>query len=142
MAKLNPLQVKNLKEPARYSDSDGLLLEVRPGGSKSWIARLQANGKRRDYGLGSFKDISLTEARDKAREYRKQLGAAFELMSAFDPLLTLAQARGQRLVELLRHCRGSIAGRDCHYEQDEACLVGYVHPPVLISPDLLRVVPE
>lgn len=75
MGKLNPLQVCNLKEPGRNHDGDGLLLEVRPGGSKSWVARLQANGKRRDYGLGSLKDVSLTEARDKARDYRKQLRA-------------------------------------------------------------------
>jgi len=82
MGKLNPLQVRNLKEPGRYSDGDGLILEVRPGGSKSWIARLQANGRRRDYGLGSFKDISLTEARDKAREYRKQLRAGVDPLEA------------------------------------------------------------
>lgn len=82
MGKLNPLQVKNLKEPGRYSDGDGLLLEVRPGGSKSWIARLQANGKRRDYGLGSFKDISLTEAREKARDYRKKLRAGIDPLAA------------------------------------------------------------
>jgi integrase len=82
MGKLNPLQVRNLKEPGRYSDGDGLILEVRPGGSKSWIARLQANGRRRDYGLGSFKDISLNEARDKAREFRKQLRAGMDPLEA------------------------------------------------------------
>jgi integrase len=82
MGKLNPLQVRNLKEPGRYSDGDGLILEVRPGGSKSWIARLQASGRRRDYGLGSLKDISLTEARDKAREYRKQLRAGLDPLEA------------------------------------------------------------
>ena len=82
MGKLNPLQVRNLKEPGRYSDGDGLILEVRPGGSKSWIARLQANGRRRDYGLGSAKDISLGEAREKAREYRKQLRAGSDPLEA------------------------------------------------------------
>lgn len=82
MGKLNPLQVRNLKEPGRYHDGDGLLLEVRPGGSKSWIARLQANGKRRDYGLGSLKDVSLTEARDKAREFRKQLRGGIDPLDA------------------------------------------------------------
>lgn len=82
MGKLNPLQVRNLKEPGRYSDGDGLILEVRPGGSKSWIARLQNNGRRRDYGLGSFKDISLNEARDKARDYRKQLRAGVDPLEA------------------------------------------------------------
>jgi integrase len=82
MGKLNPLQVRNLKEPGRYSDGDGLILEVRPGGSKSWIARLQSNGRRRDYGLGSFKDISLNEAREKAREFRKQLRSGIDPLEA------------------------------------------------------------
>ena len=82
MGKLNPLQVRNLKEPGRYSDGDGLILEVRPGGSKSWIARLQSNGRRRDYGLGSFKDITLNEARERAREYRKQLRSGIDPLEA------------------------------------------------------------
>ena len=87
MGKLNPLQVRNLKEPGRYSDGDGLILEVRPGGSKSWLARLQSNGRRRDYGLGSLKDVSLTEARDRVREYRKLL------RSGADPLEAKRKAR-------------------------------------------------
>jgi len=82
MGKLNPLLVRNVKEPGRYGDGDGLILEVRPGGSKSWIARLQANGRRRDYGLGSLKDISLTEAREKAREFRKLLRAGIDPLEA------------------------------------------------------------
>lgn len=82
MGKLNPLQVRNLKEPGRYSDGDGLILEVRPGGSKSWIARLQSNGRRRDYGLGSFKDVSLNDAREKAREFRKLLRAGIDPLEA------------------------------------------------------------
>ncbi|MGI8705069.1 MAG: tyrosine-type recombinase/integrase [Sphingomicrobium sp.] len=82
MGKLNPLQVRNVKEPGRYHDGDGLLLEVRPGGSKSWVARLQSNGTRRDYGLGSFKDVSLAEARDKARDYRKHLRAGVDPLEA------------------------------------------------------------
>ena len=69
MGKLNPTQVRSLAEPGRYMDGDGLMLEIRPGGSKTWLVRLQANGRRRDYGLGSFKDISLSEAREKARDY-------------------------------------------------------------------------
>lgn len=73
MGKLNPIQVKSSMKPGRYMDGDGLMLEVKPSGSKSWVVRLQAGGKRRDYGLGSFKDIGLSEARELAREYRKKL---------------------------------------------------------------------
>lgn len=73
MGKLNPIQVKSGLKPGRYMDGDGLMLDVKPSGSKSWVVRLQAAGKRRDYGLGSFKDIGLSEARDLAREYRRKL---------------------------------------------------------------------
>ncbi|WP_310538782.1 phage integrase central domain-containing protein [Phenylobacterium sp.] len=73
MGKLNPTQVRNLAEPGRYIDGDGLMLEIKPSGSKTWLVRLQAHGRRRDYGLGSFKDVSLSEARDKAREFRRLL---------------------------------------------------------------------
>lgn len=82
MGKLNPTQVRNLAEPGRYMDGDGLMLEIKPGGSKTWLVRLQADGRRRDYGLGSFKDVSLSEAREKARAYRRQLRAGIDPVEA------------------------------------------------------------
>jgi integrase len=82
MGKLNPIQVKSLTAPGRYMDGDGLMLEVKPSGSKSWVVRLQAGGKRRDYGLGSFKDIGLSEARDLARDYRKKLRLGLDPVAA------------------------------------------------------------
>ena len=63
-------------------DGDGLMLEVKSEGSRTWILRLQSNGRRRDYGLGSFKDVSLSDARDKAREYRRQLRAGIDPLEA------------------------------------------------------------
>ena len=82
MGKLNPIQVKSLTAPGRYMDGDGLMLEVKPSGSKSWVVRLQAGGKRRDYGLGSFKDVGLSEARDLARDYRKKLRLGLDPIAA------------------------------------------------------------
>jgi integrase len=68
------MKVKAIKEPGRYSDGKGLMLYVKEGGRKSWVLRAQVNGKRRDFGLGSADDVSLSAARDKAdairREYR------------------------------------------------------------------------
>ncbi len=75
MTKLTVVRVKALKEPGRYSDGDGLLLVVRASGAKSWLWRGQANGTRRDIGLGSYPDVSLAEARDKAGATRKQMRA-------------------------------------------------------------------
>lgn len=79
---LNPMQVGKLKEPGRYHDGDGLMLDVRPTGSKTWVVRLQSGGKRRDYGLGSLKDVTLAEAREKAREYRKLLRSGTDPLEA------------------------------------------------------------
>lgn len=70
MAKLNALQVKNSK-PGRHGDGAGLYLFVKPSGSKSWVLRVQRDGKRRDVGLGSLAALSLSEAREKAAELRK-----------------------------------------------------------------------
>ena len=56
----------------RLSDGDGLLLEVRPGGSKGWVCRVTVDGRRRDVGLGTWPDVSLADARIRAREVRQQ----------------------------------------------------------------------
>lgn len=71
MAKLTALQVKTLTAPGRYSDADGLILNISGTGGKNWLLRVQVNGKRRELGLGNAKDVSLREAREKAAEIRK-----------------------------------------------------------------------
>ncbi len=70
MAKLTALKVKNAK-PGRHGDGAGLYLLVSKAGAKSWMIRVQANGRRRDIGLGSVSDLTLEEAREKGRELRK-----------------------------------------------------------------------
>jgi integrase len=72
MGNLTALAVKSAMKPGRYQDGDGLMLLVKPSGSRSWLVRVQVAGQRRDFGLGSAKEVSLAEARDKARETRKR----------------------------------------------------------------------
>lgn len=68
MGKLAATKIKSLlSQPGRHRDGDGLILFVRSPGIASWVARVQHDGKRRDYGLGSTKAVTLAEARDKAR---------------------------------------------------------------------------
>lgn len=50
MGKLTAMGLKNLTEPGRYSDGEGLILKLAAKGKGSWIVRVQANGKRRDIG--------------------------------------------------------------------------------------------
>jgi len=78
-----PLTVKEVRnaKPGRHSDGKGLYLLVKPSGSMSWVLRVQYQGERRDFGLGSVtldpidapipiqkrKLLTLAEAREKAR---------------------------------------------------------------------------
>jgi integrase len=74
MGKLSAAKIEVLrKTPGRYSDGDGLLLFVRTPGQASWVCRFQHDGKRRDYGIGSFKLYSLAEARSRAWEVRRAI---------------------------------------------------------------------
>ncbi|WJM28331.1 tyrosine-type recombinase/integrase [Novosphingobium resinovorum] len=67
---LSALHVKNAK-PGRHPDGKGLYLLVSPTGGKSWVLRVQVDGKRKDYGLGSLDSVTLAEAREKASDWRK-----------------------------------------------------------------------
>lgn len=74
MGKLTATKVKSvLDKPGRYGDGDGLFLLVSKPGQASWVARIQHNKQRRDYGLGSAKFCSLSEARVKAFDLRRTL---------------------------------------------------------------------
>jgi integrase len=71
--------------PGRHSDGNGLYLLVKPSGAKSWVLRVQHEGRRRDYGLGTAitglidvdvplqkrRSLTLAQAREKARLARE-----------------------------------------------------------------------
>ena len=78
MGKLTVAQIRALKEPGRYSDGDGLILEFTRPGRAYWFVRVQHNGRRRDIGLGSVDEITLANARDKAHEARKSLAKGID----------------------------------------------------------------
>ena len=61
------------KAPAgRHTDGGGLYLVVDNSGARRWMLRLtiRGTGRRREYGLGSTRLVSLMDARKKALEYR------------------------------------------------------------------------
>jgi len=61
--KLKPLDVERENRPGKYADGDGLYLIVSGATSKNWTYRYWKQGKQRWLGLGSFKDVSLKDAR-------------------------------------------------------------------------------
>jgi integrase len=68
MPKLTVKQIEALVKPDRYSDGNGLYLEVDKAGNKRWMYRYQLNGKRTWHGLRAYhpKTNSLAMARDNA----------------------------------------------------------------------------
>ena len=68
--KLSPRKVATAG-PGKYEDGGGLRLVVSPSGARKWVFRFTINGRRREMGLGSFPDVSLAEAREKAAKCRK-----------------------------------------------------------------------
>ncbi len=72
MGKLTAVAVKAaMANPGTYQDGDGLVLRVDKRGGAYWVLRLQRDGKRQDIGLGSAKQMTLAEARQKATVLRK-----------------------------------------------------------------------
>lgn len=73
--------------PGRHGDGRGLFLYVKPSGARSWVLRYQVQGRRRDLGLGSYPDVTLAMARDRATEARRLI------VEGEDPIAKKQQAK-------------------------------------------------
>jgi len=69
--RLTALKVSRLKRPGYHHDGLGLYLQISKTGTKSWVFRFMLDGRPRWMGLGPTHTISLAEAREKARQARK-----------------------------------------------------------------------
>jgi integrase len=115
MHRLSAKSVEKAREPGYYTDGGGLYLQVSSTLSKSWIFLYRRNGKSREMGLGSERDISLAEARTKAADARRQLA------DGKDPL---AAREGHRAQEKLQKV-GSISFADCAKKYIDAHKAGW-----------------
>ncbi len=101
---LSALEVKRLKHPGHGNNAtfavggiDGLLLQITPSGARSWLLRCTIGSKRRHLGLGGFPDVTLAEARERAREARQLIRDGIdpvEHRKANRAALEAAQKRG------------------------------------------------
>ncbi len=66
------LEVQRMVNPGFHSVGHiaGLHLRVKPTGARSWMLRATVGDCRRDIGLGPYPDITLAQARERAREAR------------------------------------------------------------------------
>ncbi|HMO69310.1 MAG TPA: Arm DNA-binding domain-containing protein [Novosphingobium sp.] len=88
MGKLTATAVAAAREPGGYGDGDGLCLFIDRRGGKSWVVRVQKDGRRRDIGLGSAAKVSLKLARERAAQVRSQIEVGI------DPIAERRKAAG------------------------------------------------
>ncbi len=74
-------------QAGRHGDGRGLFLYVKPTGARSWVLRYQVQGRRHDLGLGSYPDVTLAMARQKATDARRLI------LDGDDPIAKRRQAQ-------------------------------------------------
>jgi len=127
MGKLTALKIRSLTEPGRYADGDGLFLDVTGKASGRWILRIQSNGRRREIGLGSLKNVSLADARDAAFVTRKKIA------QGIDPVAERKQERQavptfRKAAELVHEEHEKAWKNGKHQNQWIATLKAYAFP--------------
>ncbi len=80
--------------PGRHTDGRGLMLLVKPSGARSWVLRYQIDGRRRDMGLGSWPEVTLAMARERALDARRRIAEGRDPLSekAKSQKLTFSEA--------------------------------------------------
>jgi integrase len=80
--RLNAQFLARVVESGLYPDGEGLFLQVRSARSKSWVLRFSLNNRTREMGLGSVRNVTLAEARQRAAEARKQRADGIDPIAA------------------------------------------------------------
>ncbi len=73
---LTDAKIRTLKpsdKPFKVSDTHGLYLLVKPGGSRHWYLKYRINGKESRIALGAYPAVSLSDARQQREGIRKML---------------------------------------------------------------------
>jgi integrase len=97
---LQDLSVRRLTTPGFHAVGgvSGLHLQVLPSGARTWILRVMVAGKRRDMGLGGYPDVTLSKARENAREAKDKIRKGIDPIAERLALKSaLASARGAQI---------------------------------------------
>jgi hypothetical protein len=71
--KLSARQVATITKPGRHADGGNLYLVVDATGARRWVFLFRWQGRLREMGLGSARDVTLARARELAAEARAAL---------------------------------------------------------------------
>ncbi len=156
---LTALDVKRLTHPGgkrnvlfSVGGVTGLYLQVTPKDGRSWVLRIKVGAVRRDIGLGGYPTVTLSQARDKAREARDKIERGIdpvEERKAAKAALVAAQRRGLTFAQAVD--KALAAKLDAfknpkHRQQWENTLATYATPDLgkmlvqdITTQDVLRV---
>lgn len=156
---LSALDVKRLAHPGgtrnvlfSVGGVTGLYMQITPRGGRSWVLRVKVGSLRRDIGLGGFPGVTLSQARDKARETRAKIESGIdpvEERKTVKAALVAAQRRGLTFADAVD--KALAAKLDAfknakHRQQWENTLATYATPDLgkmlvqdITTQDVLRV---
>ncbi len=158
-SELTALDVKRLAHPGGKRNRlfsvggvPGLHLQITPGGGRSWVLRAKVGTLRRDIGLGGFPGVTLSQARDKAREARAKIEGGVDPVDerkAMKAALIAAQRRGLTFADAVHRCLAAKLDafkNPKHRQQWENTLATYACPELgkmlvqdITTQDVLRV---
>lgn len=109
---LSALEVRRLHHPSNgrnvtfaVGGQAGLLLQITPSGARSWILRASVDGRRREIGLGPYPDVTLAQARERAREKRDAIWRGVDPAAPVQQTLIFDKAVDQFLAAKLEEFR-------------------------------------
>ena len=142
---LSALSVAKIKENGRHAVGgvDGLHLRI-VDGSRAWVLRVAVGKKvddhgkvkihRRDIGLGSFPEVSLSEAREKARELKKKIRDGIDPLQEKQERLNALKIQKHR-AKTFRECAEVVIAKKTlelknqkHIGQWSSTLETYIYP--------------
>lgn len=129
MGKLTQAHIRAaLAKPGRHYDGDGLVLFVRDSGQASWVARIQQDGARREFGLGSLRAVSLSAARERAAIVKSALVAGRDPHLALRPPKEMTRTFREAALGFLEAKAADAKISDAKRKQNLAQLTAYAFP--------------
>lgn len=88
---------KKISDEGMHPYGHGLYLSVKKSGARAWIYRYQLDGRRREMGIGSTSEKSLTEARAEAAQWKLLVSKGIDPIDHRCKLLSTQRQKNQLL---------------------------------------------
>ena len=82
-------------------------MQITPNGGRTWLLKTTVGNRRREIGLGGFPDVTLAQARERAREAKDQIRQGIDPIEerrAIKAALATAQKRGLSFADAVDKC--------------------------------------